>query len=239
VETLYNTKWFAVCAGEIRLDACIEEETLSVVPRGLALYLPVCLVATSLMATAQVQQAPPDKPADATKTLPNSTGANGSAAPVDPRTYVIGPEDVINVDVFHEQSLTRMVSVRPDGKITMPLIGDMQAEGLTPERFSAQLKQALSTYINNPDVTITIMAVNSKRYTIAGQVMRPGPVALVLPTRVFDALSSVGFKDFANTKKIKIIRGSKRIPFNYNDVLKGKRLDQNIFLEPGDTIYVP
>jgi polysaccharide export outer membrane protein len=217
-----------------------EEETLAVVPRSLALYLPVFLVATAFLAAqSQTQQQPPEKIPEAPKVLPNSTGANGSAAPVDPKTYIIGPEDVISIGVFHEQDLTRVESVRPDGKITMPLIGDMQAEGLTPERFRAQLKQALSTYINNPDITITIMAVNSKRYTIAGQVTRPGPVALVLPTKVFDALSSVGFRDFANTKKIKIIRGSKRLPFNYNDVLKGKHLDQNIFLEPGDTIYVP
>jgi polysaccharide export outer membrane protein len=158
---------------------------------------------------------------------------------VDPKTYVIGPEDVISIGVFHEQELTRSEAVRPDGKITMPLIGDLQAEGLTPERLKDQLKQALSTYINNPDVTITVLAVNSKRYTIAGQVMRPGPVALVLPTKVFDALSSVGFRDFASTKKIIIIRGTKRIKFNYNDVLHGKHLEQNILLEPGDTIYVP
>jgi len=158
---------------------------------------------------------------------------------VDPKTYVIGPEDVLSISVFHEQDLTRMEAVRPDGKVTMPLIGDMQAEGLTPERFRAQLKQALSTYINSPDVTITIMAVNSKRYTIAGQVMRAGPVALVLPTHVFDALSSVGFRDFANVKKIVILRGTERIKFNYNDVLHGKHLEQNILLQPGDTIYVP
>ena len=132
-----------------------------------------------------------------------------------------------------------MESVRPDGKVTMPLIGDIQVEGLTPERFRAQLKQALATYMNNPDVTITVMQVNSKRYTIAGEVTRPGPVALVLPTHVFDALSSVGFRDFANKSKIVIIRGDKRLRFNYNDVLHGKHLDQNILLEPGDTIYVP
>jgi polysaccharide export outer membrane protein len=191
------------------------------------------------VAQPPTQQTPPDKPADPPAVLPNSTGTNGSAAPVDPKTYVIGPEDVISIGVFHEQDLTRMESVRPDGKITMPLIGDMQAEGLTPERFRAQLKQALSTYINNPDVTITIMAVNSKRYTIAGQVNRPGPVALVLPTHVFDALSSVGFRDFANTKKIVILRGAERIKFNYNDVLHGKHLEQNILLQAGDTIYVP
>jgi polysaccharide export outer membrane protein len=200
------------------------------------------LVASAALAAAQVQnqqQPPPDKTPEAPKVLPNSTGANGSAAPVDPKTYVIGPEDVVSIGVFHETELTRVESVRPDGKITMPLIGDMQAEGLTPERFRAQLKQALSSYINNPDVTITIMAVNSKRYTIAGQVNRPGPVALVLPTKVFDALSSVGFRDFARTGKIVIIRGSQRLKFNYNDVLHGKHLEQNIFLEPGDTIYVP
>jgi polysaccharide export outer membrane protein len=185
------------------------------------------------------QQVPPDKTEDAPKVLPNSTGANGSAAPVDPKTYVIGPEDVISISVFHEQDLTRVESVRPDGKITMPLIGDIQAEGLTPERLKTQLRDGLSTFIKSPDVTITIMAVNSKRYTIAGQVNRPGPVALVLPTHVFDALSSVGFRDFANTGKIVIIRGSKRLHFNYKDVLHGKHLDQNILLEPGDTIYVP
>jgi polysaccharide biosynthesis/export protein len=214
--------------------------TLAVVPKSLALYLPVLLAAT-FIAAAQLplQQPPPANPLEAPQVLPNSTGTNGSAAPVDPKTYVIGPEDVISISVFHEQDLTRMEAVRPDGKVTMPLIGDMQAEGLTPERFRAQLKQALSTYINSPDVTITIMAVNSKRYTIAGQVNRPGPVALVLPTHVFDALSSVGFRDFANIKKIVILRGTERIKFNYNDVLHGKHLDQNILLQPGDTIYVP
>jgi len=185
------------------------------------------------------QQQPPEKPADAPKTLPNSTGTNGAGAPVDPKMYVMGPEDVISISVFNEPQMTRTEVVRPDGKITMPLIGDLQAEGLTPERLKAQMTQALSTYVKNPDVTITVLAVNSKRYTISGQVMRSGPVALVLPTHVFDALSSVGFRDFANTKKIVIIRGSKRIKFNYKDVLHGKHLEQNILLEPGDTIYVP
>jgi polysaccharide biosynthesis/export protein len=200
------------------------------------------MLAAALMPAAnqsQQQQPPPDKPADAPKVLPNSTGALGAGAPVDPKTYVIGPEDVLSIGVFHETELTRTESVRPDGKITMPLIGDLQAEGLTPERLKTQLTQALSTFVKNPDVTITIMAVNSKRYTLAGQVMRPGPMALVLPTKVFDALSNVGFRDFANTKKIVIMRGQKRLKFNYSEVLHGKHLEQNIFLEPGDIIYVP
>jgi len=164
---------------------------------------------------------------------------DATGAPVDPKTYVIGPEDILFIRVFREAELSGPVAVRPDGKITMALIGDMQAAGLTPERFSAQLKQALGTFINNPDVTVSLGQVNSKRYTIAGEVMRPGPYPLVLQTKVFDALSSVGFRDFANKGKIVIIRGDKRIKFNYNDVLHGKHLEQNIFLEPGDTIYVP
>jgi len=212
---------------------------LAVVLRSPALCVPVFLIASGFLGAQGQKQAPSEKPPEASKTLPNSVGPDNSAPPVDPKTYVIGPEDVLSISVFHEPELTRGVSVRPDGKITMPLIGDMQAEGLTPERFRAQLKQALATYLNNPDVTITVMAVNSKHYTIAGEVMRPGPVALVLPTRVFDALSSVGFRDFANTKKIVVIRGTQRIKFNYKDVLHGKHLEQNIFLEPGDTIYVP
>jgi polysaccharide biosynthesis/export protein len=197
------------------------------------------------LATAQVpaqQQPPPtpEKPPEAPKTLPNSLGPeNATGAMVDPKTYVIGPEDVLYINVFHEQEMSGAVGVRPDGKITRPLIGDMQAAGLTPERFSAQLKQALSSFMHNPDVTVTVAQVNSKRYTIAGEVGRPGPFPLVLPTRVFDALSSVGFRDFANKKKIVIIRGDQRIKFNYNDVLHGKHLETNIFLEPGDTIYVP
>ena len=215
---------------------------MALVSKSLALCLPVLLIGTALFAATQSQsqqQTTPEKPSDAPKTLPNSTGTNGAAPPVDNKNYVIGPEDVISINVFHEQELTRAESVRPDGKITMPLIGDMQAEGLTPERLKKQMTQALSTYINNPDVTITIMAVNSKRYTISGEVTRPGQVALVLPTHVFDALSNVGFRDFANKKKIVIIRGNQRIKFNYNDVLHGKHLEQNILLEPGDTIYVP
>jgi polysaccharide export outer membrane protein len=215
-----------------------------VVPRRLALYLPVFLIAFAVLAVGQGKQQqqqtpPPEKPPEAPKTLPNSVAPDKTAEPVDPKTYVIGAEDVLYIKVYHEVDLTGPVSVRPDGKITMSLIGDMQAEGLTPERFSGQLKQALSTFINSPDVTVSVAQVNSKHYSISGEVTRPGQYPLVLPTKVFDALSTVGFRDFANTKKVVIIRGSNRIKFNYKDVLKGKHLEQNIFLEPGDTIYVP
>jgi polysaccharide export outer membrane protein len=214
-----------------------------VVFRRLALYLPVVLMSPMFLAAMQAPTKPqpvvPEKPPEAPKTLPDSISKDTIGAAVDPKSYIIGPEDVLYVSVFQEVELTRAVSVRPDGKITMPLIGDMQAEGLTPERFAAQLKQAISVYKNNPDVTVSVAQVNSKRYTIAGEVLKPGPYPLILPTKVFDALNMAGFRDFANLSKVKIIRGPKRIPFNYKEVLKGKKLEQNIFLEPGDTIYVP
>jgi len=210
--------------------------------RRLALCPLLLVITAALGAAAQVpaqQAAPPvEKPPEAPKTMPNAPMGDTTGAPVDPKTYVIGPEDVLFIGVFHEQELTGPVGVRPDGKITKPLIGDVQAGGLTPERLAAQLKQAFSAFLNNPDVQVTVVQVNSKRYNVAGEVMRPGAYPLVLPTKVFDALSSSGFQPFANKKKIVIIRGTQRIKFNYDEVLKGKKLEQNIFLEPGDTVYV-
>jgi len=170
--------------------------------------------------------------------VPGTTNAAGAVAV--PRDYIIGPEDILMIRVWRENDFTGPVAVRPDGKITMPLIGDIQAEGLTPERLGVQLKDALSAYINQPEVTVSLNQVNSKKFFITGMVNRPGLYPLVVETKIFDALSSAGgFRDFANTKNIVVVRGDRRIKFNYNDVLKGKKLEQNIKLENGDTIIVP
>jgi polysaccharide biosynthesis/export protein len=164
---------------------------------------------------------------------------DGAAAPVDPRTYIIGPEDIINVDVWREPDFTKPHGVRPDGKITVPLIGDVQASGLTPERLAGQLAQALKEYINDPQVTVSVQQVNSKKFYITGGVNKTGSYPLVLPTRVFDALSQAGgFREYANKHDIVIVRGDRRIKFNWDEVVKGKKLEQNIFLENGDTIIV-
>src|SRR5215469_15701228 len=129
--------------------------------------------------------------------------------------------------------------VRTDGKISLPLIGDEQAAGLTPVALAAQVKQALLEYIIQPDVTVMVYQVNSKTYTVAGEVNHPGRFPLLLLTRAFDAINEAGgFKDFANKTDITIIRSSQRLKFNYEDVRKGKKLDQNIELQNGDTIYV-
>jgi len=170
-----------------------------------------------------------------------NAGADPTAQPVDPRTYLIGPEDVLHLEVFRDNDMTRTVNVRPDGKITMPLIGDIQAEGLTPERLGAQIKEALAQYMNSPQVTVSVLAVNSKSFTVTGRVNRVGKWPLVTPLRVFDAIGLAGgFQDFADEKNIQIVRGAQRLSFNYKDFVKGKKeaLDQNIWLQNGDTVVV-
>jgi polysaccharide export outer membrane protein len=155
-----------------------------------------------------------------------------------PDSYTIGPEDVLLIRVWRDADITGYYPVSPDGKITVPLIREVQAAGLTREQLTRQLTQALSAKIVNPDVTIQLTQVNSKKYYISGEVNRSGPYPLTAPITVFDALNSAGgFKEFA--KKSKIARGKDRINFDYQEVLKGKKLEQNILLQHGDTIIVP
>lgn len=177
---------------------------------------------------------------EAPKANPTSTDAlAGTGLSVDTKTYVIGPEDILFISVWREDTLTHQYGVRPDGKITVPLIRDVQAAGLTPERLGDQLTQALGEYFTKPEITVTVVQVNSKKFFITGEVNRSGQYPLVTPITVFDALNGAGgFRDFANKKGIVIIRGTQRIKFNYEEVLKGKKLEQNIFVENGDTIVV-
>jgi polysaccharide export outer membrane protein len=183
-------------------------------------------------------QGPPPTRSEAASTAPIKS--DNAATAVDPKTYVIGAQDILMIKVWREMDFTGPYTVRPDGKISMPLVGDVQASGLTPERLGDQLKQALSNFINSPDVSVSLQSVGSKKFYITGEVNRAGEYTLATPTKVFDALSNAGgFRDFANKKKIIIIRGTERIKFNYQDILKGKSLEQNIFLENGDTIVVP
>jgi polysaccharide export outer membrane protein len=190
-------------------------------------------------ATDQTQTQQPKSQTEAPPgTTPDSTTPVG--APVDPKSFKIGSEDVILIQVWHDNDWTRSHVVRPDGKITLPLIGDIQAAGLTPEELGKSVTQVLTKYINNPEVNVTVLQVNSKKYYITGEVNKPGSFPLVTPTRVLEALTNAGgFRDFANLKKITILRKGKTIKFNYKQVVQGKNLDQNIFLEDGDYIVVP
>lgn len=193
----------------------------------------------------QSQAAP--KPAEVRQTQPGETAEPAvksgtemqAAAPVDPRTYKIGPEDVLGVNVWKEREFSGEYVVRPDGKITMPLIGDLAASGLTPEQLQARITEALTKYLNQPQVIVSVSQVRSKRYYVSGEVNKSGPVALVTPTTIMQALSSAGLREWAKKKNIVIMRGTERLKFNYNDVIKGKKMEQNLLLQDGDHIIVP
>ncbi len=160
--------------------------------------------------------------------------------PIDTKTYVIGPEDVLNVSVWREAELSRQVIVRPDGKINLPMVNEVTAAGLTPQQLSGSIAQGLQKYIREPEVNVSVQQVNSKKYYIQGEVNKPGSYPLVVPTTVLEGLGNAGgFHDFANVKKIIILRGTERLKFNYKDVTHGKHMEQNILLQPGDEIIVP
>jgi polysaccharide biosynthesis/export protein len=173
---------------------------------------------------------------------PKATPGTGAGAPaaVDTKTFVIGPEDGLSVRVWREPELSGNFVVRPDGKISLPLVNEIQAGGLTPEQFAAAITQSLSRYMNRPEVSVSVTAVNSRKYYIQGEVHKPGAYPLVVPTTVLEALVNAGgFREFANTKKITILRNGKdRLRFNYKDVTRGKHTEQNVLLQPGDQLIV-
>ena len=182
-----------------------------------------------------------EKAAEAVK-APVGATPMPTAAPVDPKSFKIGPEDILLVRVWREPELSSAVEVRPDGKITLPLIGELQAAGETADTLRNKVVEALSEYINKPEVMVSIQAVRSRRYHITGEVNRPGAYPLVVPINVLEALTNAGgFREFANTKKITILRKGveKPLKFNYNDVIRGKNMEQNIPVENGDFIHVP
>jgi polysaccharide export outer membrane protein len=171
---------------------------------------------------------------------PGSTGKTPPKSAVDDHAYILGPEDQISVFVYQGVEFTGQHMIRPDGKITINLVGDVQASGLTPEDLAKSIREKIKAYVNDPDVTVSVLAVRSKKYLINGEVFKPGEYLLVVPTRVFQALVNAGgFKDFANQKKITVIHeNNERDYFNYKEVLAGKKLDQNIWVRPGDIIVV-
>jgi polysaccharide biosynthesis/export protein len=172
---------------------------------------------------------PPDPPA--------------SAAVVSDRTYVIGAEDVLRVDVWREPELTSTLRVRSDGKISVPLVNDITAAGLTPMDLAASLTVKLKKYVDDPRVTVVVAEMNHQRVYAVGEVLRHGPLPLLPNMTVLQALATTGLTQFASTKKIYVLRvgagGQQRFPVNYKKLIKGQHMEQNILLAPGDTIVVP
>ena len=170
-------------------------------------------------------------------------GQKGMSA-ADESTFVIGPEDVLEISVWKEADVSRTVPVRPDGKISIPLLNDLQATGLTPVQLQEELTQALRKFITGPQVTVIVREINSRRIFVIGEVTRPGAFPMFPSMTVLQALSTAGgFSQFAKLSGVYVLRleNGKQVtyPFNYKDVIRGLRPEQNINLRPGDTIVVP
>jgi polysaccharide export outer membrane protein len=159
--------------------------------------------------------------------------------------YVIGADDVLAIDVWHEKDLSRALSVRPDGKISLPLVGELPVAGETPLQVQDSITQRLKEYMENPQVTVIVQETKSQKFNVVGEVQRPGSFVFGHPVTVLDAVALAGgFRDFAKTKKMYVIRTApdgtrQRLRVNYNDVLKGKKSAENLVLHSHDTVVVP
>jgi polysaccharide biosynthesis/export protein len=197
------------------------------------------LLGLTLLAGAQEKEKP--IPA-AAGTGPAAAATAKKSASTDPN-YTIGPQDVLDINVWKEDQLTKTVPVRPDGKISLPLLNDIQAAGLTPTQLAAQITESLKKYVTDPQVTVIVREINSQRVYLIGEVSRAGAYPLLPGMTVLQALSSAGgFTQFANTKKIYVLRTEngkqEKFPFNYKEALAAKS-DENIVLKAGDQIVVP
>jgi polysaccharide export outer membrane protein len=189
----------------------------------------------------QESAAPAATPAAAAAKAANDELRKQAGEPVDPNTYIIGSEDILRIMVWENPNLSGPVTVRPDGMITLPLLkNDVKAGGITPKELKDVITKAYEETIVQPEVMVSVMAVNSKFYYVNGEVNRPGQYPLVTAKTVMQALTIAGgLREFANKKNIVITRGPKRYKFNYSDVIKGKNRQQDIYLESGDMINVP
>jgi polysaccharide export outer membrane protein len=205
----------------------------------------VTLLALVVM-TALVQARAGQRRAE-TKSAPGAAAASQqpkALAATEDSTYVIGAEDVLDVNVWKEPDVSRSVPVRPDGKISLPLLNDVQAAGLTPMQLQAAITDGLKKFITGPQVTVVVMQINSRRIYVVGEVGRQGAIPMTPNMTVLQALSTAGgFSQFAKLNAIYVLRTENgrqvTYPFNYKEVIRGGRPAQNIVLKPGDTIVVP
>ncbi len=200
-------------------------------------------MAIAVLAAVSGAQAQDKSDKNAPPVSTDASNAAAKAATSDPN-YVIGGQDVLNVSVWKEAELTQTVPVRPDGKISLPLLNDVQAAGLTPTQLAENLTESLKKFVTNPQVTVIVTQINSQRIYILGEVNRAGAYPLLPNMTILQGLSSAGgFTQFANTKKIYMFRVENgkqvKFPFNYKDVVNGKAQDENVVLRAGDTIVVP
>lgn len=206
---------------------------------NLKLYFVLAASLISSSTQAQDQQKP------ATTESPSPKGSAGAAPNATPDAdYKIGPQDVLRIDVWKEAEISRSEPVRPDGKISLPLLNDVQAAGLTANQLAAVITEGLKKFITNPQVTVSVTEINSRRVYVTGEVARAGAFPLLPNMTVLQVLSSAGgFTQFARIKNIYVLRieDGKQVkhPFNYKDVVNGKKPEENVLLQSGDVIVVP
>lgn len=229
-----------VAAGQVpQIPSEAEHPLLELPATAGPVVVPTTAQAPAQEPAAAPPQESPAKPAGTASPVELPPARKASAADTKPveneKPYVIGSLDVLYIRVWNNQNLTGPVDVRPDGMLSMPLIGEVKADGLTVSALKEIITAKLGDFLNSPEVDIQVSRVNSKKFFILGGVNRPGAYPLVGKTTVSEALSSAGgFRDFANQKKIYVLRGTKKFNFNYKDVILGKHLEQDIALENGD-----
>lgn len=208
-------------------------------------YALVALTAVLTVPAFAQKEPPKSNGQDNRGSAPSSNAGQTQPRPAtDDPTYIIGPSDELNVSVWNETQLTRTVPVRPDGMISLPLLNDVQAAGKTPTQLGAAIAEKLSKFVNDPQVTVIVTQINSKRIYVLGQVLRAGAYPMLPGMTVLQAISSAGgLGQFAKQTSIVVLRTENgqqvRLPFNYKDVVNGRNTDQNIVLKAGDTIVVP
>jgi polysaccharide export outer membrane protein len=201
--------------------------------------VPLLLILFSSLAWGQASDAGNSPASGPAKSNPAGATAGGQS------DYVIGPEDILVINVWKEPEISRSVPVRSDGAISLPLVGEVQAGGKTPLQLEKEITKKLQAYISEPEVAVIVQEMRSKRFNVLGQVVKPGSYLLTNTTTVLDAIAlSGGFRDFAKQKSIYVLRKNPdgtetRLPFNYKDVVKGKNVDQNVKLQARDSVVVP
>jgi polysaccharide export outer membrane protein len=201
------------------------------------------LLSAPIAAVAQAQKVATPTPAASTAAPAASTAAPATSPTVSPDKYVIGADDSLQVTVWKEPSFSGSFPVRPDGMISMVMLGDVRAAGKTPTQLSDDITQKLKKYIQDPVVSVVVLGVNSQKIFLVGEVTHTGPIMLTPGMTPLQAIAAAGgLTMFANEKHIYILRGvqgkQQKIPFNYKKALKGDN-SQDISLQPGDTIVVP
>lgn len=204
--------------------------------------LAVVCIAGILTGQEKSEGGPQPKSVSADESSMPATPPKSASVPTD---YKIGPGDVLAVHIWREPDLSRTVLVRPDGKLSLPLVGEIAANDTTVGELQTKLTAGYRNYINDPSITVIVQEARSHRFNVVGQVQRPGSFVMTQPTTVLDAIALVGgFRDFAKTKKIYVLRKkpdgtTAQFAFDYNKVVKGQNWEQNIQLQSGDTIVVP